>query len=458
VHCYGYGYDQDGYEQSEDCLYLNVIRPANLKPTADLPVAVWFHGGGLVMGGASDIRYNLSFIVEQSVALGTPFIGVGLNYRLSAFGFITGKEVSKEGATNLGFRDQRLALHWIQENIKAFGGDPDKVTIFGESSGAESVAAQVFAYNGVFNSNPYFTLHFLKIIGRDDGLFRGVIGQSGFGAPLGRYPGGFNATEAMQATYDRFVGEVSSCADLVGSDKSLHCLRKAPFDEINNAIFAITDGREWAPVLDGDFFSDYTTNQLKNGNFVKVPILIGANTDEGTSFGRNRRPDGGNVDTDEEMRAAIGTIIPREAEDNTGKTVDELIDELMEIYPNDQRVGIPSLESWPHIIKPGDSYAEVLGAQYRRSTALFGDWFMHYQRRRMNKFWAKNGIRNYAYRFNIKPNGQAEYAGVTHFQEVSILTQKPFCMLIVQGRICAVQHQWIWIFSQPFWWSRIISG
>ena len=119
-----------------------------MKSTAGLPVAVWIHGGGLVQGGASDKRYNLSFIVEQSVAVGKPIVAIGLNYRLSALGFITSKEVTKEGATNLGFRDQRLALRWINENIKAFGGDPSKVTIWGESSGAESVAAQAFAYNG----------------------------------------------------------------------------------------------------------------------------------------------------------------------------------------------------------------------------------------------------------------------------------------------------------------------
>lgn len=102
------------------------------------------------MGGAADPRYNLSFIVEQSVALGKPVIGVSLNYRLSAFGFLMGKEAIKEGVANLGFRDQRLALSWINENIAVFGGDPNKVTIFGESSGAESVAAQVFAFNGMY--------------------------------------------------------------------------------------------------------------------------------------------------------------------------------------------------------------------------------------------------------------------------------------------------------------------
>jgi carboxylesterase type B len=75
-------------------------------------------------------------------------IGVSINYRVSAFGFLAGSEVLEAGIANNGFRDQRLALRWINENVKSFGGDPTKVTIWGESSGAESVSAQVLAYNG----------------------------------------------------------------------------------------------------------------------------------------------------------------------------------------------------------------------------------------------------------------------------------------------------------------------
>jgi carboxylesterase type B len=100
------------------------------------------------MGGSADKRYNLSFIVSDSVKLGTPMIAVSLNYRLSAYGFLVGQEAAKAGVTNIGFRDQRLALHWISENIASFGGDPSKITIWGESSGAESVTAHVLAYNG----------------------------------------------------------------------------------------------------------------------------------------------------------------------------------------------------------------------------------------------------------------------------------------------------------------------
>lgn len=125
-----------------------MIRPSGIDPTAELPVAVWIHGGGLYMGGSADRRYNLSFIVENSVEMGTPMIGVSLNYRLSAFGFLHGSQALAAGIANNGFRDQRLALRWVNENIAAFGGDPAKVTIWGESSGAESVNAQVMAYGG----------------------------------------------------------------------------------------------------------------------------------------------------------------------------------------------------------------------------------------------------------------------------------------------------------------------
>lgn len=98
------------------------------------------------MGGSADERYNLSFIVQNSVSIGKPVIGVSANYRLSAWGFLFSEEVAGSGNTNLGLRDQRLALHWLQENIAAFGGDPTKVTIWGESAGALDVGLHLVAY------------------------------------------------------------------------------------------------------------------------------------------------------------------------------------------------------------------------------------------------------------------------------------------------------------------------
>jgi len=98
------------------------------------------------MGGSADKRHNLSFIVQNSVSIGKPMIGVSVNYRLSAWGFLYSDEVAGTGNTNLGLRDQRLALHWIQENIAAFEGAPDKVTIWGESAGANNVGMHLLAY------------------------------------------------------------------------------------------------------------------------------------------------------------------------------------------------------------------------------------------------------------------------------------------------------------------------
>lgn len=120
--CVGYGSDQWPYPSlSEDCLYLNVVRPSGYEKEK-LPIAFWIHGGGLYEGSGIDQRYNLSFMVQRSVEIGKPIIGVSINYRLSMWGFVTGEEVVETGNANIGFRDQRLAMHWVQENIEAFGG------------------------------------------------------------------------------------------------------------------------------------------------------------------------------------------------------------------------------------------------------------------------------------------------------------------------------------------------
>lgn len=149
---------------SEDCLTINVVRPAGLAADADepLPVLVWIYGGGLLAGSTADPQYNLSGIVATAQAAGRPFVAVSMNYRLGMWGFLATPALVAEGSTNLGLRDQRLALRWIQENIGAFGGDASRVTLWGESAGAQSIAYHMFAHGG-----------------RDDGLFRAAILESG---------------------------------------------------------------------------------------------------------------------------------------------------------------------------------------------------------------------------------------------------------------------------------------
>lgn len=127
-----------------------------------MPVLVWIYGGGFDAGGSADPRYNQSYLVNASVAIHKPIIHISLNYRVGGWGFLGSKEVAAAGESNIGLFDQRLALKWIQENIRSFGGDPNQVTISGESAGAFSVGYHLTGFNG-----------------KHDNLFRAAILQSG---------------------------------------------------------------------------------------------------------------------------------------------------------------------------------------------------------------------------------------------------------------------------------------
>ena len=119
---------------NEDCLTINVGRPAKISKSKKLPVLVWIYGGGFSTGSSAWPVYNVSWLVDASQKVGKPVILVTFNYRLNIFGMLAGHELGAEGNVNLALQDQRLALHWVKENIEAFGGDPSRVTIFGESA------------------------------------------------------------------------------------------------------------------------------------------------------------------------------------------------------------------------------------------------------------------------------------------------------------------------------------
>lgn len=172
--CPGQGPFSAGLDPGEDCLTLDIVRPSSQSmgdiDGEDLPVLVWIYGGGLFVfstlfvprsklglictitgfsaGGSADPKYNTSYIVQNSVDIQKPVIVVSINYRVSGFGFLASKEVVEAGVANLGLFDQRLALRWVKENIKAFGGDPSKITIWGESAGGFSVGYHMVAFDG----------------------------------------------------------------------------------------------------------------------------------------------------------------------------------------------------------------------------------------------------------------------------------------------------------------------
>lgn len=234
---------------------------------------------------------------------------------------------------------------------------------------------------------------------------------------LPRYPGGLNATVYQQETFDSLVKN-TSCASTVGTPEAITCLRNAPFEEINTAI-NVTGISPWPPALDGDFIADFPTNQLTNGNFVHVPIIIGSNSDEGTAFGPGRGPNEGPVNSDSDFAYAVNDLLSSDVSEITGKSADDIVDEFASLYPNIQSIGIPSLESWPVVITNETEDVESLGLQYRRINALAGDYSFHYARRRASITWSDADVPSYSYRFDVTVNGIADYVAATHFQEVS---------------------------------------
>lgn len=254
-------------DQSEDCLYLNIHRPAGTNSTSKLPVLFWIFGGGFELGWNS--MYDGVPWVQASLNLNQPIIMVTVNYRVAGFGFLGGSEILQDGSANLGLLDQRLGLQWVAENIEAFGGDPTKVTIWGESAGAISVCDHMLAYNGdnTFNGQA---------------LFRGAIMNSGSIIPADPVD-----CPKAQNVYDNVV----SAAGCSSSSDTLECLRSAPYETFLNASNSVPGllsyqsvSLAYLPRPDGTFLTESPDVLAENGQFASVPFIIGDQEDEGTLF------------------------------------------------------------------------------------------------------------------------------------------------------------------------------
>ncbi|GAA6040147.1 hypothetical protein JCM8097_002053 [Rhodosporidiobolus ruineniae] len=353
-------YDNWPYEQSEDCLYLNVVRPAGTKPGDNLPVGFWIHGGGFSMGGSGDLRYNSS----HSSSLSSIFVST--NYRTSGLGFLASDESGED--VNLGLYDQRLALNWVQENIAAFGGDPSKVSIWGESAGGSSVGYHLLAYG--LTSTP---------------LFRGAIMESGG-------PSIFTPKNASSynANYQKVLS-AAGCADL-------DCLRGLSLEKFNETVGAYS----WGPIVDGQLVPQSPTSSLKEGKFAPAALLLGANTDEGASFG------GSGTNTTSELFDSLARSYPSMSNSS--------IERLLELYPDDPTVGVPA--NTGDTVLPG-------GLQQKRKNAIAGDFSMHAQRRRLAEYYAQAGNAVYSYRFDQPPQNATVLSGVGHFVEVAYVFSVP---------------------------------
>lgn len=135
--------DQDAeFGMSENCLSINIVRPAGISQDAKLPIVVWIHGGSYQVGTSALPYYNLTYLVQRSVEVGKPIIGASINYRKGGWGMMYSIEIQGSGNANLALRDMRKGLAWVQENVGGFGGDKSRVTIWGESAGSFAVVSR----------------------------------------------------------------------------------------------------------------------------------------------------------------------------------------------------------------------------------------------------------------------------------------------------------------------------
>jgi carboxylesterase type B len=245
---------------SEDCLNLNVARPkaADREGKGPLPVLVWIHGGSFWWASNNEPTTAPDGMIKQSVENGEPIIHVAMNYRLGFFGFANSGSLKEEGSMNAGLRDQRAAIEWVRENIAYFGGDPNRITIAGQSSGGLAIGMQIMAYGG---KKP---LPFQQGIAESQSLEPGITGKF--------------ARDAMIAVVD-YVGCNTTKFD---APETIDCLRRMDTEKLLNASFATYDddishniGDIWLPNVDGDFLPAPPSQLIAEGRFGNVTFISG---------------------------------------------------------------------------------------------------------------------------------------------------------------------------------------
>lgn len=244
---------------SEDCLSLNVYTPRekkNRNKNHRLPVMVWIHGGSLVTGGGG--FYDPTRMIEQS-----DVIVVTINYRVGLFGFFAHPAIDAEGHLNgnYGLMDQQLALKWVQNNIAAFGGDPDRVTIFGESAGGQSVYSNLASPTAA-------------------GLFQRAISESGSYAEFEDYYDDIVLLAQGETSGTTAVPAGTTIAASVGcSSQTAECLRGVTA----STLVGVGPGVLY-PFVDGTILTQTPGAAFASGKFNQVPVISGGNHDEWRLF------------------------------------------------------------------------------------------------------------------------------------------------------------------------------
>ncbi|PFH59241.1 hypothetical protein XA68_12640 [Ophiocordyceps unilateralis] len=288
---------------SEDCLNLNVARPKGTCAGNRLPVMVFIHGGSFWTGQNQELTIAPDGMIVESVRNGLPVIHVAMNYRLGFFGFAQSDALKRQGSENAGLRDQRLAMEWVRDNIEHFGGDPNRITIFGQSSGGLAVGLHIMAYGG---RKP---VPFHQAICESQALEPGITGNF--------------TMEAMKAVADHVNCTAGSG---LPSRETVDCLRERDMETLLNASLATYKndiahniGDIWLPVVDGDFLPSAPSQLINQGRFANVTTMMGWCEHDVTFFTDTK------IKTSEDTTKFIAAYAPDLSESNLHR--------LLSLYP-----------------------------------------------------------------------------------------------------------------------------
>jgi para-nitrobenzyl esterase len=333
----------------EDCLYLNVWTPA--ADGAQRPVMVWIHGGGFTMGAGSEPLYHGAALASRDVVV------VTINYRLGALGFLYVPDFARadgEFCTNFGMLDQVAALEWVHDEIAAFGGDPNNVTIFGESAGGMSVA--------MLMASP-----------RAAGLFHRAILESGAAHNVATV----SQAKASAATFAQTLGVKELAPD------RLRSLPAGEFLDAQTRVEAsdrdrMRDGRPFGlrfrPVVDGQFLCETPIDAIRRGCSKDVSVLIGTTAEEAKLF-MAMWPGVANISDDDAARR-IGYLISGDGDTERGRAI-------LHAYRDARGSQGEAIETFElslaahtdHMFRvPADRLAEAQAAHLRQVFAYRFDW------------------------------------------------------------------------------------
>ncbi|HEY7054837.1 MAG TPA: carboxylesterase/lipase family protein [Mycobacterium sp.] len=242
-----------GADPAEDCLSLNIW--ASNAPGDGKPVMVWVHGGAYILGSGTQPLYD-----GTNLATNGDVVVVTINYRLGAFGFLDLSDYSSRHETNLGIRDVIFALQWVRDNIAAFGGDPSRVTIFGESAGAGIVTTLL--------TSP-----------AAEGLFTGAVAQSSPATSVYQPTRAQRVANAFLEKLGIGRSEIGKLADVPADvlvDTSQELFDSVPLQTPGTLAFA--------PIIDGDVVPDHPVELIREGRSHAVPLIIGTNKHEAALF------------------------------------------------------------------------------------------------------------------------------------------------------------------------------